>query len=152
MRDYWRRTLAGAIPTELMGDRPRPKVLSGQGESVAVNLSEETTGAIERLAQQRRCTTFMVLLAAFQTVLRRFTGYDDIVVGTPTAGRTKPELEKLVGFFINAVVLRTDLSGDPTFIELLDRVRVTTLGAYAHQELPFEALLDEAPARARPRS
>ncbi|WP_433338051.1 amino acid adenylation domain-containing protein [Spirillospora sp. CA-294931] len=141
--DYWRETLAGATPTELEGDRPRPRVLSGQGDSIKVDLSPELTAAIERTAQEQRATVFMVLLAAFQAVLRRHTGRDDIVVGTPTAGRTRPEVENLVGFFINALVLRTDLSGDPTFAELLTRVRGTTLGAYAHQELPFEDLLAE---------
>jgi non-ribosomal peptide synthetase component F/acyl carrier protein len=100
------------------------------------------TAALRQLAQREGATLFMVLLAAFQTLLQRYSGQEEIVVGTPVAGREQPETEALIGFFVNTIVLRGDLSGNPSFTELLRRVRETTLAAYAHQQLPFEKLVE----------
>ena len=101
------------------------------------------TAALERVGRGQRATLFMTLLAAFQVLLARYSGQDDVAVGTPIANRGRSELEGLIGFFVNTLVLRTDLSGDPAFRELLARVREVTLGAMAHQDLPFEKLVDE---------
>src|SRR5262249_1444170 len=98
---------------------------------------------LKTLGQREGTTLFMTLLAAFQTLLHRYCGQEDIVVGTPITNRTHQELEGLIGFFLNTLALRGDLSGDPSFIELLGRVREVSLGAYAHQDLPFEKLVDE---------
>nr|QEO74315.1 condensation domain-containing protein [uncultured bacterium] len=141
---YWRRQLAGAPPLlPLPTDRPRPAASSFRGAAVPLTLPAELTGALRRLAQREGTTLFMTLLAAFQTLLSRYTGETDIVVGTPIAGRTQAETKELVGFFVNTLALRTDLSGDPTFAELLGRVRDVALGAYAHQEVPFERVVEE---------
>ncbi|HET7230272.1 MAG TPA: amino acid adenylation domain-containing protein, partial [Longimicrobium sp.] len=142
--DYWRRRLAG-VPAvlELPADRPRPAVQDVSGELLPFHLAPETASAARALAKREGATLFMVLLAAFQAVLHRWSGEEDIVVGTPIANRTRPELERLIGFFDNTLALRTDLSGDPAFAALLRRVRETTLEAYAHQDLPFEKLVDE---------
>jgi non-ribosomal peptide synthetase component F len=106
-------------------------------------LSEELTRGLKELSRSEGVTLFMTLLAAFQTLLYRYSGQDDIVVGTPIAGRSRIETEPLIGFFVNTLVLRTKMSGEPSFRELLGRVREATLGAYAHQELPFEKLVEE---------
>ena len=103
---------------------------------------------LRKLSRDKEASLFMVLLAAFKVLLHRHSGQDDIIVGTPIAGRNRAELEGLIGFFINTIVMRTDLSGNPGFDELIARVRDTALGAYAHQELPFEKLVEElAPVR-----
>ncbi len=140
---YWRRTLQGLEPLELPTDRPRGAVRDTTGAAIDFTVPAHVAAALRALGRQRRTTLFMVLLAAFQELLARHTGRRDIAVGTPVAGRGRPETEPLVGFFVNTLVLRTDLSGDPTFTELLDRVRETTLGAYEHQDVPFERLVDE---------
>ena len=141
---YWRERLAGAPPTtELPLDRPRPTVRSFVGARRSVRLDPERTAALRRLAGQHQATLFMVLLAAFYVLLQRLGGQDDLVVGSPVAGRGRREVEGLIGMFLNTLVLRADLSGDPPFNELLRRVRETALGAYAHQDVPFERLLDE---------
>jgi amino acid adenylation domain-containing protein len=141
---YWRRKLAGAPPLlELPTDRPRPAVQTYAGALESVALQGADADAVLALARREGATLFMVLLAALDVVLGRLAGQDDVVVGTPIAGRTRRETEGLVGLFLNSLALRTDLSGEPTFRELLRRVRETTLEAYAHQDLPFERILEE---------
>jgi amino acid adenylation domain-containing protein len=141
---YWKQQLAGAPPVlELPTDRPRPLAQTYRGARQALELSPALTRALKALSLQERITLFMTLLAAFQTLLHRYTGQDDIVVGSTIAGRNRPELEGLIGFFVNTLALRADLSGNPTFRELLGRVHEVALGAYAHQELPFEQLVEE---------
>jgi amino acid adenylation domain-containing protein len=140
---YWTRQLEGAPALlEVPTDRPRPTVQSFRGARHARVLPRQLVEGLQALARREGVTLFMVLLAGFQTLLHRYTGQDDILVGTPVAGRGRPELEGLIGFFANTLVLRTDLSGDPPFQELLGRVREVCLGAYAHQELPFEQLVE----------
>src|SRR6185369_13406664 len=150
---FWRRQLAGLPPLlELPTDRPRPAVQSFRGTSRPVRLPATLTRQIEALARREGATLFMVLLAAFQTLLARTSGQDDIAVGSPVAGRNRMEIEGLIGFFVNTLVLRGDLSGDgtgdPSFRDLLGRTRETALAAYLHQDVPFEKLVQElAPER-----
>jgi amino acid adenylation domain-containing protein len=140
---WWRDQLAGAPAVlELPADRPRPALQSFRGARVPIELSPEESDALHAFARAEGATVFMVLLAAFQAVLARWSGQDDVVVGTPVAGRTRHETERLVGLFVNTLALRGDLSGDPGFHALLGRVREATLGAYVHQELPFERLVE----------
>lgn len=140
---YWKKQLAGISTLRLLADRPNPQLQSWRGAKESFSASREVSDALAALSRQHGVTLFMTLLAAFQTLLQRYTGQDDIAVGSPIAGRTRSEIENLIGFFINTLVLRTDLSGNPTFVELLGRVRETAYGAYAHQELPFEKLVEE---------
>jgi amino acid adenylation domain-containing protein len=140
---YWKERLAGApAALDLPTDRMRPAVQSFRGTGYGFTLSPEIADALARLARSEGATLFMVLLAALQTTLSRWSGQDDIVVGTPIAGRTHRQTEGLIGFFVNMLALRTDLSGDPSFRELLRRVKEVTLEAYAHQDLPFEKLVE----------
>ncbi len=142
--EFWRRALDGAPALlELPTDRPRPPVESHRGAAERLVVSSELTADMHALARREGATLFMVLLAALDVVLGRLAGQEDVVVGTPIAGRTRAETDRMVGLFLNSLALRTDLSGDPTFRELLERVRETTLSAYAHQELPFERVLEE---------
>ncbi|HEX5706332.1 MAG TPA: amino acid adenylation domain-containing protein, partial [Pyrinomonadaceae bacterium] len=141
---YWKQKLAGAPPVlELPTDRPRPAVHSLRGEKQIFNFQYELLEQLGDLSRREGVTLYMVLLAAFQTLLSRYSGQEDIVVGSPIAGRNRAETESLIGFFVNTLAMRTDLSGDPTFTELLGRVRETSLGAYAHQDVPFEKLVEE---------
>jgi len=141
---WWRRQLAGLPPLlELPTDRPRPAVQSFRGAARPVRLSAGLVRQAEALGRREGATVFMVLLAAFQTLLARWSGQQDLAVGTPVAGRNRVELEGLIGFFVNNLVLRVDLAGDPTFRELLGRVRETELAAQAHQDVPFEKLVEE---------
>ncbi|WP_052517558.1 amino acid adenylation domain-containing protein [Archangium violaceum] len=141
---YWRRQLAGSPSLlSLPLDKPRTSARTRRAGKVPVVLSREQGDALEELARQEGSSLFMVLLAGFQALLGRWSGQDDIVVGTPVAGRTRAEVEGLIGLFVNTLVLRTDVSGAPTFRELLARVREVALGAYAHQDVPFEKLVDE---------
>jgi amino acid adenylation domain-containing protein len=146
--DFWRRKLAGApAALDLPTDHPRPAVRSFLGAAVVSDLPPDLTADLRRLGQERRSTLFMVLLAGFQTLLHRSTGQDDLLVGSPIAGRGRSESEGLIGFFVNTLVLRGDLSpgpaGAPTFDELLARTSKVTLEAYAHQDLPFDVLVEE---------
>jgi len=140
---YWRSQLADLPILNLPIDRPRPAVQSYRGATHNLKLSKSLTASLEALSQQEGVTLFMTLLAAFQTLLHRYTGQEDIAVGSPIANRNHSELEALIGFFVNSLVLRVDLSDRPTFRELLGRVREVTLAAYDHQDLPFEKLVEE---------
>ncbi|WP_241778689.1 non-ribosomal peptide synthetase [Streptomyces sp. AcH 505] len=146
--DYWRGVLAGTEPLELPTNRRRPARRSGNGAMLTFTVPAETADGARRLAHDTGASLFMTLLAVFQIVLSRYSGQEDIAVGTPIAGRNRSEIEDMVGFFVNTLVMRTDLSGDPTFTDLVDRVKDTALGAYDHQDLPFERLVEElAPQR-----
>lgn len=146
---YWRDRLNGASPLlELPIDYPRPLVQTNSGASGSFRLPADPSEQLKELSRKEGVTLFMTLLAAFNTLLHRYTGEEDIIVGTPVAGRNHFEIEGLIGLFVNTVVMRTDLSGDPTFRELLSRVREVTLGAYEHEDMPFERLVEELqPAR-----
>jgi len=139
---YWQKQLAGFSPTRLLTDYPRPPVQSFYGASQSILLSAGLTEKVKELSQREGVTLFMTLLAAFKVLLFRYTGQEDVVVGTPIANRTRPELEGLIGFFVNMLVLRTQLAGRPSFREVLARVREVTLEAYNHQDFPFEKLVD----------
>ncbi len=141
---YWRKQLEGApAAMELPADRPRPDVQSFRGKTETVLFPEQLKQALKTFSRREGATLYMTLLAAFQTLLSRYTGQEDIVVGSPIANRNYGEVENLIGFFVNALTMRTKLSGNPTFRELLGRVREVALGAYAHQDLPFEKLVEE---------
>lgn len=141
---YWRQQLEGLPPLlELPTDRPRPAIQTSRGATRSLLLPQELTTALKKLSQQEDVTLFMTLLAAFKTLLCRYIGQTDIVVGSTIANRNRSEIEGLIGGFINTLVLRTNLSGNPSFRDLLRRVREVTLGAYAHQDLPFEKLVEE---------
>ena len=142
--NYWKRQLAGAPPVlELPTDRPRPAVQSFKGATEPLSISAATSESLKALSRSEGVTMFMLLLAAWQTLLHRYTGAGDIVVGSPIAGRNRAEVEPLIGFFVNTLVLRTDLSGNPRFREALKRVHDVTVGAFAHQDVPFEKLVEE---------
>ncbi|HVG43861.1 MAG TPA: amino acid adenylation domain-containing protein, partial [Longimicrobium sp.] len=141
---YWRKRLAGAPELlELPTDRPRRPVRTYQGATVPVHFSPELLERLQALGRSEGATLYMTLLGAFQVLLSKYDGSEDVVVGSPIAGRTRREVEELIGFFVNTLVLRADFSGDPSFREVLRRVREVTLGAYEHQELPFERLVAE---------
>ena len=141
---FWKERLTGEIPAlRLPADRPRPPVWSGRGSVRSLALPPELVAGVEELGRREGATLFMTTLAAFQTLLGRWSGQNDLWTGSPVANRNRLELEGLIGFFVNTLVLRTRLGGDPPFRELLGRVRETTLEAYAHQDLPFERLVAE---------
>ncbi|MDQ1592735.1 MAG: hypothetical protein QOG71_3362 [Pyrinomonadaceae bacterium] len=142
--NYWKQQLGGDLPVlELPADRPRPAMQTFRGASKFVTFPLELLEALKVLSQRESVTLYMTLLAVFQTLLHRYTGETDIIVGSVIAGRNRIEIEELIGFFVNTMVQRTDLSGNPTVRELLGRVRDVSLGAYAHQDLPFEGLVEE---------
>ena len=141
--DHARRKLAGAQPLELPTDRPRPRMQEFTAGRETLDLPEQVAQALEALSRQSSATLFMTTLAVLKLLLQRYSGQDDLVVGTPIAGRSRAETEGLVGCFINSVVLRTDLAGDPSLRELLARVRETCLDAFDHGDLPFERLVEE---------
>ena len=141
---YWKQQLGGGLPIlELPADRPRPALQTYNGASLSFPLSPALSQSLKALCKAEGVTLFMTLLAAFKVMLYRYTGQEDVIVGTPIANRHRQELEGLIGFFVNTLAMRTDLSGDPTFRELLRRVRETALGAYGHQDLPFEYLVEQ---------
>ena len=140
---YWREQLRGMEMLQLPTDRVRPAEQSYRGGERVVVLSKELSEGIRKLSQQEGATLFMVVLAGFQALLRRYTGQKEISVGTPIANRNREETEGLIGFFVNTLVMRTDVSGEPSFAELVRRVKGVALGAYGHQDLPFEKLVEE---------
>ncbi len=142
--DYWKEALAGIPPVlEMPLDRPRPSYQTYNGDFITFTLSKEVTNALNDLSRKEDVTLFMTLLTAFQTLLFRYSGQNDICVGSPIANRNRAETEQLIGFFINTLVLRAGLSDNPAFNELLAQIKETMLGAYAHQDLPFETLVEE---------
>jgi len=141
---YWKRTLDGLSPQlHLPTDRPRPATFSNQGTSESISLPPILGERLQRLSRQHGVTLFTTLLTAFQTLLQRYTGQDDIAVGTSVAGRNRVETEELIGFFVNTLVLRSNLSGRPTVSELLARVHGVNLDAFEHQKVPFERIVEE---------
>ncbi len=140
---YWREQLGDISNLELPTDKPRPPIQTYNGATHAVLLPVDLSSKLKALSRREGVTLYMTLLAAFKTLLHRYTGQDDISIGTPIANRNRSEIENLIGFFINTLVLRTDLSGDPTFRNLLGRVRETALSAYTHQDMPFEYLVEQ---------
>ncbi|HEX6547667.1 MAG TPA: amino acid adenylation domain-containing protein [Candidatus Dormibacteraeota bacterium] len=139
----WVERLRGAPPIELPTDRPRPAVQSLRGQRLVSVLSEKQWQQVVRFSQDQGVTPFMTLLTAFYAVLHRLSGQEDLVVGTPVAGRGRIETEPLIGFFVNTLALRVDLAGEPSFAALLERVRAVAIEGFAHQDLPFERLVEE---------
>src|SRR6185436_12620104 len=141
---YWKEQLGErAEVLELPTDRPRPSVQYYRGATEEVKMSEDFSGRVKRLSRQEGMTLFMSLLAGFKVLLSRYSGQEEVIVGSPIANRNRAEIEELIGFFVNTLVLKTDLNGAPSFKELMRRVREVCLGAYAHQDMPFEKLVDE---------
>ena len=141
---YWKRQLQGAPPViDLPTDRPRPPVQTFNGARSSTVFSTTLTESLKLMGRREGASLFMILLAAFKVLLYRYSGQTDIVIGTPIANRNRGEIEGLIGFFTNTLVMRTDLSGNPSFRDVLSRVREVALGAYAHQDLPFERLVEE---------
>ncbi|MFJ9099152.1 amino acid adenylation domain-containing protein [Streptomyces sp. NPDC102405] len=146
--DHWKAALAGLPPLELPADRPRPPVRDGVGDAVAFEVPDHLAARLRKLAADRDSTLFMLFLAAYQTLLSRHTGRTDIAVGTVVSGRGRPELQQLIGYGINSLVMRGDLSGDPSFTGLLARTRATVLDAYDHQDVAFAQVVEAlAPER-----
>lgn len=143
LADYWRNRLAGVEPLDLPTDHPRPSRPSHRGALIHFQLDEELSDSLSALARAAGASLYMLLLTAFQILLHRYSGQEDIVVGSPIANRTRPELEQIHGFFANTLVLRTDCGGSPSFRSLLAQVRQNALAAYEHQDLPFEKLVEE---------
>jgi amino acid adenylation domain-containing protein/non-ribosomal peptide synthase protein (TIGR01720 family)/FkbM family methyltransferase len=140
---YWKKQLSGKLPVVgLTSDHPRPAVPTNRGVSKSIQLPVELCESLKALSKREGVTTFMLLLAAFKTMLYRYTGQDDIIIGAPALNRNRAEIEPLIGFFVNMLPMRTDLSGNPRFSELLMRVKDVALGAYKHQELPFEKVVE----------
>ncbi|MGW7594485.1 condensation domain-containing protein, partial [Streptomyces rubiginosohelvolus] len=142
--EYWKTTLEGAAPIlELPTDRPRPAVLGSAGASRPFHLPASVMSGVRELSRRTGTTPFMTLLAAYVALLHRYSREEDIVVGVPVANRGQSQVEQLIGYFVNTLAIRNDVSGNPTFTELLGRVRGAALGAFAHQEVPFERLVEE---------
>jgi len=141
---YWKKVLGGDIPIlEMPADRQRPAISSYRGEKLNITIPESLTVPLTQLTRKAGCTMFMTMLTAFSVLLYRYSGQDDIMMGTPIANRTKPELEKIIGFFANSIIIRCNLAGNPTFRQLLERMRRITAQAYDNQDLPFEKLVEE---------
>ena len=140
--NFWTKTLADAAPLlELPTDYPRPAVLEYEGDTIRAKIPSKLTAKLNALNKAKNVTPFMVLLAAFKILMQRYSGQDDIIVGTPMVNRSRIETENLIGYFLNNLALRSDLSGNPTFQELVDRIRACTLNAYSHQDVPFERIV-----------
>ena len=142
--DYWREKLEGIEPLHLPTDFPRPEIQSTRGANVEFSIDRELSELLQALSKQHGATLFMTLLAAFNVMLNRYSGQEDICVGTPIAGRQQEEVEELIGFFINTLALRNEVSSSAPFTELLQKVRTTTLEAYENQEIPFEKVVETA--------
>ncbi|MBD2567365.1 non-ribosomal peptide synthetase [Anabaena lutea] len=141
---YWQQQLSGELPIlQLPTDRPRPTVQTYAGKTLSFVLPTSLSEGLKTLSKQEGVTLFMTLLAAFKTLLYRYTNQTDILVGSPIANRNRAEIENLIGFFVNTLVLRSNLSGNPTFRDFLKQMREVALGAYTHQDLPFEKLVEE---------
>jgi amino acid adenylation domain-containing protein len=140
---YWRRKLEGIAPLQLPADYPRPAIQKYRGAQCHLELTREFIERVTVLARNNDVTLFMFLLAVYKLLLHRYSGQENIAIGSPIANRTRPEIEGLIGYFANTLVLRSDLSGDPTLEELLHRVRETALDAYAYQDIPFEKVLED---------
>jgi amino acid adenylation domain-containing protein/non-ribosomal peptide synthase protein (TIGR01720 family) len=140
---YWRQQLTDLEELQLPTDRPRPAAVTFRGARRPIEVPDRLAAMLQTLSQREGVTPFLTLLAAFMTLLHRYSGQSDIAVGAPVANRSRAELEGLIGFFVNTVVMRADLSGDPRFRDLLGRVRTTALEAFAHQDVPFEKLVEE---------
>jgi amino acid adenylation domain-containing protein len=142
--NYWKKDIGFNPPAlDLPVDHPRPAMQTFNGDTLSFQLSKELSDGLTEISQKQGVTIFMTLMAAYQTLLHHYSNQDEIIVGSPIANRTHSETEELIGFFVNTLVLKSDFSGDPSFIELLKHVRKTTLGSYAHQDIPFEQLVDE---------
>jgi amino acid adenylation domain-containing protein len=143
-RDYWRHQLRGAPPVlELPGDRPRPPVRTQRGRTETFELGEALTARLKAFGQQQGCSLYMSLLAGFAALLARYSGQDEVVIGSPVANRNHPQLEPLIGFFVNTIALRVDVGDDPSFQALVARTKQTALDAFAHQDIPFEDLVED---------
>ena len=140
--EYWRQQLADVPVLEMPTDKPRPAQKSGRGQTCYFSLGLEARQQLDQFARSQGCTSFVVLLAAYQLLLYRYTGQDDICVGSPIANRTRAEIQHCIGFFVNTLALRGDLSGNPTFAELVQRTHKVMLAANEHQDVPFESMVD----------
>ncbi len=140
--DYWKQKLAGFAALQLPTDHPRPAIQTYNGNHKKIEFSESMTQALHAFTRQEHVTLFMVLISAFYILLHRYSGQDDIVIGSPIANRNRSEIERLIGFFVNTLPLRCDLSGDPGFRELLSRMRDNVMKAYEYQDIPFEKLVE----------
>ena len=141
--NYWKEKLLDLPQLQLPTDHPRPAVESFRGAGIPINIPAALTSKVKQLTQKQGTTLFMTLLAAFKVLLSRYSGQESIAVGTPIANRNRSEIEGLIGFFVNSLVMYTDLGGDPSFTEVLNRVKQTALEAYTHQDIPFEKLVEE---------
>ena len=142
LNSYWKAALAGVTETHhLIPDRPRPQRQTYRGSREAAIVPPDVTASLLRLSERQPVTQFMILVAAFQTLLHRYSGHEDISVGFPIARHTRPEISNLIGFLVNTLVLKCSYAGNPTFSEVLRRVRDASLGAYLHQDLPFKNLV-----------
>ncbi len=147
---YWTQQLAGVTPLEIPTDRPRPPALTHQGGERSTTLALPLVDDLRKIARQEGATLFMTLVAAFQTLLHRVSGQNDITIGSPVAGRTRSETEGLIGFFLNTLVLRAELSGELSFRQLLRQTKPVVLDAFAHQDLPFEQIVEAVSAERDP--
>ncbi|MEZ4691279.1 MAG: condensation domain-containing protein [Ignavibacteria bacterium] len=138
--EYWKSRLTGAEPLQLPADFTRPAVQSIRGASYEFKISKELTDKLEQLSKQNGATLYMILLAAFNVLLYRYSGQKDISVGSPVAGRQQKEVEQLIGFFVNTLVLRNEIENSFTFLDLLDQVRTNTFEAFENQEVPLKKL------------